>query len=422
MRTTEMNRNLGMLPFFAAVFIDLFSFGLMYPVIIALFHQPAVADLYPPQVMALLLSATFSLFPLGMFFGASLLGDMSDAIGRKRTLLVCVAGLAASYGLMFIGVQTMILAFFLAGRLLSGLMAGTAPIAQAAMLDHGRPEDRGRNISHVVLVNCIALTSAPAAGGLLANLDIRAPLIFTVVLCIGVYALIRYAPFTEAAPAKPFVFGWRRPFENFAHAARHPRIRWIALSFFLFQFGFSIYFLYVLILMQRAYNLNAMGLGFFSATLGLGFVVGTVFGYPRLAKIIPSESRFAMLSLLVCGGFVLLSAVMPQLLQWPVALLAAVFNVTAYITLFALISGAAAANEQGWSQGIGSAAIALAFFLSGLLANVLTFVPVPVILACGGAIVALGAIPLLRVRAAPATDATQAEQSVAGTRRAPADA
>jgi predicted MFS family arabinose efflux permease len=390
-----------MLPFFSAVFIDLFSFGLMYPVIIALFHQPDVAHLYSPQVMALLLSATFSLFPLGMFFGASLLGDMSDAIGRKRTLLICMAGLTAAYGLMFLGVQTMILAFFLAGRLLSGLMAGTAPIAQAAMLDHGRPEDRGRNISHVVLVNCVALTSAPAAGGLLASIDIRAPLLFTVVLCIGAYALIRYAPFTEAAPGKPFVFGWRRPFQNFAHAARHPRIRWITLSFFLFQFGFSIYFLYILIFMQKTNGLNPMGLGFFSATIGLGFVVGTVFAYPRLVRIIPRESVLAMLSLLVCGGFVLLSAAAPELLQWPIALLAALFNVTAYITLFALLSGAAGAAEQGWAQGIGSAAIALAFFLSGLLANTLTVVPMPAILAAGGLIVALGAIPLLSLRAAP---------------------
>lgn len=394
-----MKQRLGMLPFFSAVFIDLFSFGLMYPVIIALFQQPAFAHLYPPQGMALLLSATFSLFPLGMFFGASLLGDMSDAIGRKRTLLICMAGLTVSYCLMVIGLQSMILGFFLAGRLLSGLMAGTAPIAQAAMLDQGLPEDRGRNISHVVLVNCIALTSAPAAGGLLADIDIRAPLLFTVVLCIGAFSLIHYAPFTEAAPARPFVFSWRRPFQNFAHAARHRRIRWISLSFFLFQFGFSIYFLFILLRMQKAYSLNAMGLGFFSATIGLGFVVGNLCAYPRLIRIVKREALFAMLSLLVCGGFVLLSAVAPELLQWPIALLAALFNVTAYITLFALLSGSAGAAEQGWAQGIGTSAIALAFFLSGLLANILTVVPMPAILAAGGLLVALSAVPLLGLRA-----------------------
>ena len=83
----------AMAPLFAAVFIDIFSFGLMYPVIIALFHDPMIVGRYPPALRDAYLSLAFSLFPLGMFFGASFLGDLSDAIGRRRTLLICMAGL-----------------------------------------------------------------------------------------------------------------------------------------------------------------------------------------------------------------------------------------------------------------------------------------------------------------------------------------
>ncbi|HEY8013746.1 MAG TPA: MFS transporter, partial [Dongiaceae bacterium] len=125
----------ALLPLFAAVFIDIFSFGLMYPVIIALFHDPRVVGVYRPAVLDAYLSLAFSLFPLGMFFGASYLGDLSDALGRRRTLLICMAGLASAYVLMWLAVETRDLLFFLAGRLLSGLMAGTGPIAQAAMMD-----------------------------------------------------------------------------------------------------------------------------------------------------------------------------------------------------------------------------------------------------------------------------------------------
>src|SRR5262245_66084061 len=126
---------MALLPLFAAVFIDIFSFGLMYPVIIALFHDPAVIGSYGPAIRNAYLSLAFSLFPLGMFFGASVLGDLSDALGRKRTLLICMAGLAFAYALMWIGVETVMMDWFLAGRLVSGVMAGTGPIAQAAMLD-----------------------------------------------------------------------------------------------------------------------------------------------------------------------------------------------------------------------------------------------------------------------------------------------
>src|SRR4029453_13728635 len=40
----------ALLPLFAAVFIDIFSFGLMYSVIIALFHDPIVVGVYRPAV------------------------------------------------------------------------------------------------------------------------------------------------------------------------------------------------------------------------------------------------------------------------------------------------------------------------------------------------------------------------------------
>jgi MFS family permease len=90
----------GLLPLFAAVFIDIFSFGLMYPVIIALFHDPIVVGV--PAGGDAYLSLAFWLFPLGMFFGASYLGDLSDALNRRRTLLICMAGLASAYVLMWL--------------------------------------------------------------------------------------------------------------------------------------------------------------------------------------------------------------------------------------------------------------------------------------------------------------------------------
>src|SRR5215469_11764285 len=140
-----------LLPLFAAVFIDIFSFGLMYPVIVALFHHLIVIGVYRPAMRDAYLSLAFSLFPLGMFFGGSFLGDLSDAIGWRRTLLICMAGLGSAYVLMWLAVESRDLLFLLAGRLLSGLMAGTGPIAQAAMMDRSSEAERGRNMSNVVV-------------------------------------------------------------------------------------------------------------------------------------------------------------------------------------------------------------------------------------------------------------------------------
>lgn len=274
-------RTRAMLPLFGAVFIDLFSFGLMYPVIVALFQLPAIADHYSPDLQRWYLSLAFALFPFGNFFGASYLGDLSDGLGRRRTLLLCLAGLGASYLLMLAGVANLNLNLLLAGRLLSGLMAGTAPIAQAAMMDQSSEAERGHAMSRVVLVNCVALVSGPAAGGLLGRVDFRLPLAFAFLLCVIGFSWIFFGP-ADAATGKPLRLGWRRPFEIFGRLGQNPAIGRFAAAFFLFQFGFSIYYIYIQVFMTRAHGLNAAGLGLFSATIGAGFVAGTTVAHARV--------------------------------------------------------------------------------------------------------------------------------------------
>ena len=392
----------AMLPLFAALFIDLFSFGLMYPVIVALFHQPSVVAAYSPAVLSIYLSLAFSLFPFGMFFGASLLGDLSDALGRRRTLLICMAGLGASYLLMMLGVQTGVLEWLLLGRLTSGLMAGTSPIAQAAMMDMTPTEERGTSMSQVILVNSLALVSGPALGGVLAHIDFRLPLLVAALLCVGAFSWIALSDTEDPRPRKKLSLSLGRPIEVFVRAFRHPVLWGLAAAFFLFQLGFSIYYIYILVLLQRTFGATAGELGLFSATLGVGFILGTVFGYKWAVRLMGNDTRAATLGLALCGTFIVIAGLgISERLQWPLGLLIATCNLPAYVGLLTLISQSATADEQGWALGIGSAMIALPFIISGLLAGVLDVIPISILLIAGGFIVIAGIVPLRAVMRRP---------------------
>src|SRR5258708_11554416 len=154
-----------------------------------MFHSGWVAQVYSPAWRDILLSLAFSLFPVGMFFGASLFGDLSDALGRRRTLMICMAGLAAGYGLMWGSVELRLIWLFLAGRLVSGLMAGTGAIAQAAMMDSAPSDQRAGAMAQVTLINTVGFVAGPAIGGGLCPLGLRVP--------TGPALLLFRAPFTR---------------------------------------------------------------------------------------------------------------------------------------------------------------------------------------------------------------------------------
>ncbi|ATN85195.1 hypothetical protein AYO29_01045 [Coxiella burnetii str. Schperling] len=98
------------------------------------------------------------------FFGAAILGDLSDTVGRKKALLVCLIGSFLGYLLSAFAVGIHSLTFLILGRVIAGFTAGSQPIAQAAIVDVSSEAHKARNIGLILLAISLGLSSGPSLG------------------------------------------------------------------------------------------------------------------------------------------------------------------------------------------------------------------------------------------------------------------
>ncbi|OYX15052.1 MAG: MFS transporter [Rhizobiales bacterium 32-66-8] len=383
---------------FLAVFLDILSFGLMYPLIVSLFHTGSIVSGYGASARDGLMSLAFALFPIGAFFGCSLLGDLSDALGRRRTLVVCMAGLAVAYGLMWLALELDQLWLFFLGRLVAGLMSGTSPIAQASMVDAVAPEQRGEAMAQVTVVNTVGLMTGPAIGGVLGQVDFRLPLALALVLCVLNAWLLTRARFGESGPRRAFRFDWRQPFLLFVRVRERPQVVAALAAFSLFQLGFLIYYTFILIIMQRDYGFTTGQIGLFSVVMGVGFSLGSAVCYGPVSRRLKQERHIAMLGLAGCGGLMGLAALpLSGGMQMGLACLICITNVFAFVALLSSMSGAVDESERGWVLGISSASIALCVLASGLMTGLVALLPAAVFLLLGSGLVLIGLGPARRI-------------------------
>lgn len=145
---------------FVTVLIDLIGFGIIIPIL------PFMA----PQVGAdnmdiALLIASYSIFGaiVGPFWG-----KLSDRIGRKPVLLICLSGAAVSYVILaFAHTLTMLYV----SRIIAGIMSGNFGVASAMVADITEPKDRAKYMGIMGSAFGLGMVIGPFLGGILSGDD-----------------------------------------------------------------------------------------------------------------------------------------------------------------------------------------------------------------------------------------------------------
>ncbi len=172
-------QSLAWLVFFVIV-VDLIGFGIVIPILPFLSPQLGGGT----DDIAFIL-ATYS---VAAAIVAPIWGKLSDRVGRRRILGICLLGGAVSHFLLAIA-DTLWLVYV--SRAVAGMMAGGVPVATALIADASAPEQRSRAMGLIGRAFGIGLILGPVIGGMLARseTDFMLPCLVAGVLSVFAAAL-----------------------------------------------------------------------------------------------------------------------------------------------------------------------------------------------------------------------------------------
>ncbi len=302
---------------FLTVFIDMLGVGIIIPVLPALFFDPetSIIPLSTPETQrSFLYGALLAVFPLMQFFGAPMLGSLSDRFGRKPVLLITQAGTLLGYVLLALAIlwQNIPLLFF--SRMLPGFTGGNIAVILSSIADVSSNQDKARNFGLVGMAFGIGFILGPTLGGLLADDTIlnwftaSTPFWFTAVLTGFNVLFILYA-FPETLKQRRTVAV--NPFSGFRNLAISfgmPNLRRIFIVVLLLSLGFTFFtqFFAVYLIQDFSYSEKDIGLLFGWVGIWLAITQGVL--VPRLSKHYPPQQilMYSILGLSVSLVLVLL--------------------------------------------------------------------------------------------------------------------
>ncbi|MEP3275679.1 MAG: MFS transporter [Stappiaceae bacterium] len=360
------------------VFVDLIGQGLVFPIINALIMEPNSGFLPENTTMGarhIDYGLVIGVFFLAWFLGVTYVSKLSDSIGRKKAILICLFGALIGYAVTIVSLYANSLWLLMLGRAITGFTAGNQPIAQAAMIDASVDDaDRARNMGYIVTGISFGLVGGPIIGGFLsdksllgnvASLDLPFYGAFVLVL-IAIVMVITLFKDVRLERA-PFVFRPLEVFELLWQVTKNPLVLRLTLVYSCFMVANVTFYIFMDNYLTSAFGYGTLGGSAAMLVIGLALATSSTFLVAPVQKRFDKQ-RIIGFSLLiwVLAGIAFISSPIAILCFVPIFVTYFVFGVS-YPTLLGIYSASVSDSEQGWIMGITTAVFTLAAGIMSLI-------------------------------------------------------
>ncbi len=348
------------------VFVDVSGQGLLFPVVNTLLMDPTTGFLpaaTPEAERHFDFGLLIGTFYLSWFLGAVYVSKLSDSIGRRWGLLLCLSGALIGYLLTILALAVGSFWLLLLGRVVTGFTSGNQPIAQAAMTDLSRDDaEKTRNLGYIVSAFSIGLLAGPLIAGLLTDQELLGgfaslSLPFYTALGLVIVAFILVACFYQeklearaplrVGPLEVFLLLWK--------VASYPTVLRISAAFFFFMFVWNTFYVFVDNYLSSRFQVGTLG-----TSLAM-LVAGAVLAFSSAFLVSAIGQRFSKRTIVAgAAGIMALSSLLivvapaAALVYVAIVPMAGAFAV-GYATLLSLFSASVGKDEQGWVMGVSTA-------------------------------------------------------------------
>jgi predicted MFS family arabinose efflux permease len=341
--------------------IDSIGFGIMIPLIYSYGKQFGLNK----ATLGLLTTA----FSVAQFFATPVLGALSDKIGRKLLLIICLIGTCLSFVLF--GLAGSLLVLF-AARILDGLTGGDISVAQAMVADISPGAERAKNFGILGSAFGLGYVIGPAMGGLLSGFGMRVPFFFAAGLSLtgAILSMIFLKETHKRGGAKRPHFSYKALITIFKRPVVGPAVLTgflLTTAQFVMLIGFQTF-------CSDKLKLTPTQIGLFYGGFGLSGIVMQLI-VPLINKYVPSRSLVLMASTVFCVAAMILCGFSGNMIPFAVGIgTYGLFNGLRNPMLNAIIADHAKGEEEGQVMGINQSYTSIGQAVGPAIAGLAAFV------------------------------------------------